>query len=153
MSKSNDLEKGKRFLHEGLSAKALPCLRKAYEEDPTSPERQSYYGLVNALELGQINQAIDLCLQAIRKDAGNADLHFNLAYVYLKAGRKADGIRALEEGIQINPKHDAIAPLQKILGVRRTPVLRHLSRRNALNKYLGLLSHRVNLLQRRASGR
>jgi len=153
MTRTSDFEKGKTLLHEGRSAKALPYLRKAYEEDSSNPERKSYYGLVNALELGQINQAIELCLEAVRRDAGNADLRFNLAYVFLKAGRKAEGVRALEEGIQLNPEHRAIAVLRQKLGVRRAPVIRHLSRGNALNKYLGLLAHRVTQLQRRLPSR
>lgn len=149
MTQLSELERGIMLLQEGNSAKALPLLRKAYDENPLDPERKSYYGVVNALELGQVSQAIELCKQAVQGNPGSADLRFNLAQVYIKAGRKHDSVLALEEGIRLNPEHRAVDMLRHRLGIRRPPVIRHLSRKNVLNKYLGLLVHRVSQLQRR----
>lgn len=140
MTVGADFECGKALLNDGRSFEALPFIERAYAEEPLNPEYQSYYGLVMALERGQVRLSIDLCREAVDRARERPELYLNLARVHLKAGRKADAFDALQDGLRCDPQNEGLKALAAGFGTRRPPFFRNLPRGHVLNKYLGRLA-------------
>ena len=81
-------------------------------------------------------------LRLLREPAP-ADLHLRLARAYLSVHYRAQAVQALRAGAQVEPDHPGIHDTFVTLGIRRRPVLPFLRRGNPVNKYLGLLRHRL----------
>lgn len=69
---------------------------------------------IQRFERGEFSAAIDLFLDAIRADAGNPPMHFNLALALAKLGESEAALAAIKDGLDINP-HDKQA--LKLLGM------------------------------------
>jgi tetratricopeptide (TPR) repeat protein len=143
-SKAEGLYKqGREALIEGRRLEALACFEKANQVDPGHTECLSYLGLLIAYERGKVSYALELCENAVRKDPKSVECHLNLGKVYLRAGLKIKAIEAFRKGLKIdNTNPEIIAELQAI-GTRKKPVIPWLSRGNFLNKYLGIILHRL----------
>ena len=103
-----------------------------------SPNHLSLYALALAQHTGNIQTAVALCQEAIKKEPKNSEHFLRLGTIYLVAGRKKEAVRVLHLGLRLG-KNPGIRRLLQTLGQREKPVLPFLSRGNALNKYLGKL--------------
>ncbi len=137
------LEKGIQFLRESNSLGALACFEKAYSREKT-PIIQSYLGYCIAAQRGQIAEALKLCQAAIEADAATPEHYLNLGRVYLRAKRKDEAIAALRKGLSAGDNSE-IRLLLENLGTRKRPLFPFLPRRHFLNKYAGLILHRLRL--------
>lgn len=141
---ANELfEKGLAFLREDNPLAALTCFEKAYSLKKT-PELQSYLGFCIAAERGKITEAIMLCNDALSHEPDNPVHYLNLGRVYLKANKKTDAIETLRKGLSFG-ENEEIHQLLENIGMRKNPVVPFISRNNFLNKYLGLLLHKLKL--------
>jgi tetratricopeptide (TPR) repeat protein len=112
--------RGKLELNRGDAAAALPHLKKAVELEPSAEE--ALYGLVQAYgALGQAEEAkaveerwrrTDADLKRVRAlgpaiaaSPNNPDLRCEIGELFLRNGRKADGVRWLESALAKDPKH------------------------------------------------
>ncbi len=136
-------EKGVVLLKENNFLGALSCIEKAYSIRKR-PEAGSYLGFCIAYERGQITEAIALCRSAIAEQPGNPVHYLNLARVYLKAKRKDDALDVLRKGISFGDNKEILSLLENV-GVRKETLFPFLRRSNFLNKYAGLLLHRLKL--------
>jgi tetratricopeptide (TPR) repeat protein len=136
-SAEEHFKRGEAELAQDAPMLALAHFSAANRLDPTSPRMRSYYGLCLALAERRFDKALHLCRSAAREEFFNPLLYHNLALVHLSFGFKAEGIRYLRRGLMIDPGNDLIAATLQDLGVRRRPPLRFLSRRHALNRWLG----------------
>lgn len=136
-SAEEHFQRGEAALAEGVPMEALAHFRAAHRLDPRSPRIRSYYGLCLALAERRFDKALELCRSAAKEEFFNPLLYHNLAWVHLSFGFKAEGIRYLRRGLMIDPGNQLIAASLQDLGVRRRPPLRFLSRRHALNRWLG----------------
>jgi len=140
LSKEDLFSRGVDLLRENKSLGALACFEKAYQEIK-APEVQSYLAFCIAIERGQTSEAINMCSDSISRDPDNPVHYLNLGRIYLKAGMKEKALSALRNGLSVG--HDEeILSLLDIIGKRRKPVFPFLSRRNFINKYLGIILHR-----------
>ncbi len=130
--------------------RALEHFRAANRLDPTSPRYRSYFGLCLGLAERRFDRALDLCRSAAKEEFFNPALYHNLARVHLAFGFKAEGIRYLRRGLMIDPENAPIAADLQVLGIRRSPLLRFLSRRHALNRWLGALRRHLLPIRRGA---
>ena len=142
-STEEHFRRGAEALTKQRPAEALEHFRTATRLDPTSPRYRSYYGLCLALAERRFDEALELCRSSAREEFYNPALYHNLARVHLAFGFRAEGIRYLRRGMMIDPGNEAIAAELARLGIRRAPLLRFLSRRHRVNRWLGILRGRI----------
>jgi len=72
-----------------------------------------------------------------------ARLYLNLAEVYTSAGRREEALITLDRALASLGPQARIQQARQKLGRRRSPALPFLDRQNFLNRYLGVLRHRL----------
>ena len=110
-----------------------------------SPDHLSLYALALTQYTGNVQAAVPLCQEAIRKEPKNPTHFLRLGTIYLVAGRKKEAVRIFHLGLRVG-RHPGITRMLQALGHREKPVFPFLSRTNPLNKYLGKI--RMNLFKR-----
>jgi len=99
------------------------------------------YGIVRFE--GKRREGIRLCQHAVKLEFYRGEHYFNLARTYLEADNRAAAVRAVAEGMAVEPENQRLRWLADELGFRRPPVIPFLSRANPLNVLLGRLRHRL----------
>jgi len=133
--------KGVNAIKDGNTLLALSIFEKLVSSEPT-PVINSYYAYCIAKERGLIRNAITLCKEALEKDPENPTIYLNLGRIYILSKDMPEAIKTLREGFSKGKDEFIIVELNK-LGTRRKPILPFLSRKNPLNKYLGLIASRL----------
>jgi hypothetical protein len=80
---------------------------------------------------------------ALSMKRNEAQLYLNLAEVYTSAGRREEALIILDRGLASMGPQVCIQQARLKLGRRRSPALPFLNRQNFLNRYLGVLRHRL----------
>jgi tetratricopeptide (TPR) repeat protein len=101
----------------------------------------SYLGYGIALRQQRVQEGLKLCQHAVRLEFYQAENYLNLARTQLLAGRRRAAVRAVGEGLRIEPDNPQLLELQRELGVRKQPMLPFLARDNPFNSLLGRLRH------------
>jgi Flp pilus assembly protein TadD len=122
---------------------ALSHLEKALKLNDC-PGWYSFLGYCIARERGQHGKGESLCRQSLQADPDNPDHNLNLARIFMASGNKTAALECLREGKAKGGGAELEALLNRI-GRRRPPLFPALSRRNPLNRYLGLLLSRLGL--------
>jgi len=138
-----EFKQGLTLLRDEYAIKALPHMRRALELDKNNPYYMSYLGVVLARSEERFGEAERLCDSAVRLKRNQAQLYLNLAEVYSAAGRRDEAIETLQAGLKYARRDVRLTIAINRLVHRRKPVLSFLSRRNLLNRQLGLLRHRA----------
>ncbi len=138
-----EFAKGVKALWQGDSLTALVCFEKAAGLAPR-PVYSSYFGYCIAKERGQVQKGMQLCSEAIEREPEYAAHYLNLGRIYLVAGNKPEAINVFRKGLAYGPNEEIIGLLDSI-GTRNPLIFRSLSRKNPLNKYLGLLLRKIGL--------
>lgn len=110
-------------------------------------DNPQWYGMLGyciAQERGQVARGLELCRSALEQFPDDPQQYYYQARLLLMTGQKSEAVRLLQEGA-IRSKSPAIARELQKLGIRKPPLLPHLSRSNPLNKYLGILLTRIGL--------
>jgi len=136
-------ESGVQYLRNGYYGKALDKLKDAVELDKKNPLFVSYLGLLVGLAQKKHEEAAQLCHTALQMNRHLVEGYLNLSQVYLKAGKKADAVEALEVGLQYTKRDVRLVRELRKLGIRRPPVIPFLERKHFMNRHLGHLRHRV----------
>ncbi len=147
------LDEVKCQLKEGKQTDALRTLREALSEHPFNPFLLSYYGCLEAIVERNYGQGMETCRDAIA--ILNEDVPFGQAAFYpvfylnlgracLAAGNKRDAADAFRKGLDADLQDADLIWEVKRLGSRRKPVIPFLKRSNPLNKYIGILLHRLD---------
>ena len=97
----------------------------------------SFYGLVLGLTRNEVREALHFCREAVSLESYNPDLRCNLGRVLMRAGRRKEAHQSFQRGLNLQADHPGLVRAVRRLGVRQRPVLPFLSRRNALNVFLG----------------
>lgn len=97
----------------------------------------SYYGLSVALSQGATREAVQACEVAARREFFNADLFLNLGKVYMMAGRRSQGLAALERGLKLDPRHKGLRSYLRRMDRRRGRAFSWLRRGHPVNYWLG----------------
>jgi tetratricopeptide (TPR) repeat protein len=138
-------QRGEELLAVGDKQSALECFRQAYRIDPSLARYCSAYGLGIALVDRRFKYAKGLCEQAVKTSPDDPKLRHNLARVYLCFGFRAEGIRVIGQGLELDPDYMPLFKELRKLGFRRPPVLPLLARSNLINRMLGMLRTRLGL--------
>lgn len=108
----------------------------------------AYLGQAIARCEGRKREGLELCRHAAAKEPFRPENHLNLAEVLLMVGNRRAAIRALHEGLSLDPEHRGLCELRKRLGVRRRPPIPFLPRSNPLNVWLGKMRHEAEIAAR-----
>lgn len=137
------ITQGIKAANTGKTAEALEYLEPAVKLRST-PTAWSYLAYCLARERGQVEHAIKICEEAIRKDPRASAHYLNLGRVLLLAERRSEAIQTLRQGLLYESNPRIKTELHR-LGLRKPPVLGFLKRENPLNKYLGIMLVKMRL--------
>jgi len=149
---SDYLEDVKDLLKSKNKRGALRLLTEALEKYPDDPFLLSYYGCLEAIANKNYTFGIDTCLVAIENlkkkvPFGEEFLYpifyLNLGRAYLTAGKKKEALDAFRMGLAMDVKNKELLWEVKKLGVRKTLPVPFLKRSNPLNKYIGMILHKL----------
>lgn len=146
------LEEIKQHLRKGSGKSALASVRRALEDFPSDLFLLSYKGYLTAMVERKPDEGVKICREAIDKLESSVPFgidflyplfYLNLGKAYLEANKKRDAVTAFEKGLVNDPEnHDLLWELRK-LGVRRQAPLPFLERSNPINKYIGMILHKL----------
>ena len=136
---------GLEALAQGNTLSALSSFEKAISIENT-PIISSCYAFCIAKARGQVNKAISLCEEAIRKEPNNSQHYFNLGRIYLIDHNKEGAIKIFRKGLNYESNQQIVDELNK-LGPRKPPVIPFLKRSNPVNKHLGIMLRGKNELR------
>jgi tetratricopeptide (TPR) repeat protein len=146
------LDEIKTLLQRKSHTKALKLLDAALEQYPNEPFILSYYGCLEAILNKSYIYGIETCLKALKivKDRipfGHEFfypvLYLNLGRTYLAAGNRKKAIEAYQKGLVFDNENKDLLQEIKKLGIRRNPAVRFLPRSHPINKYIGMILHRL----------
>jgi hypothetical protein len=101
----------------------------------------SYLGYGIAHRDRRIREGLKLCKHAIKVGFYEPENHVNLARTSILANDRSGAVRAVRDGLRIDPQNQELRQMRKDLGVRTSPVIPFLDRANPLNIFLGQLRH------------
>lgn len=103
----------------------------------------SYLGYGIALREKRVREGLELCRHSVKVEFYQADNYHNLARTCLLARQRSGAVRAVLDGLKIDPHHPGLLALRKELGIRGRPILPFLDRGNVLNQVLGRIRHAI----------
>ena len=101
----------------------------------------SYLGYGIALREQRVREGLKLCRHSIKVEFYQADNYLNLARTCLLARDRSGAVRAVRDGLKIDPHHEGLLAVRADLGVRGQPVLPFLGRSHVINRFLGRVRH------------
>ncbi len=149
LSAENNFKKGLVALVDNDPDRAVDFFRQALDIERQREVRRpewrylSYYGLSLAQSGDPGPRAIEACEIAAAREAVRADLYLNLGRVALMAGSVDRARKALQKGLEIDPRNLAlIEELSRVCRRSRSPVP-GLHRDHRINRVLGTLRAHV----------
>ena len=101
----------------------------------------SYLGYGIASVDRRIREGLKLCRHGVKVGFHDVENHLNLARTSLLANDRSGAVRAVRDGLRIDPQNAELRKLRQDMGIRSAPVLPFLDRNNPLNIWLGRLRH------------
>lgn len=101
----------------------------------------SYLGYGIALRQQRLVEGVKLCQHAVKLEFYQAENYLNLARAQLLADHRRAAVRAVVDGLRIEPDNRQLLEMYHELGIRKRPVLPFLSRSNPFNSLLGRVRH------------
>lgn len=157
--KINHVEEIDVLIKRGRLQDAIEVAMNAMAGSPDEPYLMSYYGYLLAATGKDTVEGIRICKEAIR--VINRTVHFGVEFLYpvyylnlgralLFAGMKKEAVYSFRRGLTADTANEEIIAELLRLGIRKKPVIPFISRKNPINKYLGIILSRLKL---RESGR
>ncbi len=146
------LNRAKRLLQKKYQVQALSILKEGLEVHPENAFLLSYYGALAAIVSKDFRGGVRAAERALKLLAAtvpmDAEVHYptfylNIARAYLASGDRSKAILAIKKGLRYNSLHPDLLETMDSLGVRRKPPIPALKRTHPLNKYIGLLLHKL----------
>jgi len=149
---SDYLDEVKILLQKKNNRRALDLLNSALLEYPDEPFLLSYYGCLEAVINKNLSYGIDTCKRAldmlndrspVSKEVFYPTFYLNLGRAYIAAGKKQEAIEAFEKGLSYDEENKDLLWEARKLGMRRHPAIPYLKRTNPINKYIGMILHKL----------
>ena len=93
---------------------------------------------------GDPQAALQLAEESLASQPTNTHCLLNLAKIEIFLGDKEMGLATLRKGVQFGGGQEFLAELARV-GVRVPPPIKSLPRNHLLNKYLGIMLHRIGV--------
>jgi predicted Zn-dependent protease len=151
-SKARLAEEMKMHLGKDRRKAALDIANEALQHFPEDPFFLSHFGYLTAVVEKKKKEGCIICENAIKgmakttsedKDFFYPILYLNLGKAYLACNQRKAALEAFREGLKYDSKHRELQSNVAKLGLRKDPVIPFLDRSNPINKYLGILRHKV----------
>lgn len=152
-SPSDYLEAAKIFLMRKNQKSALAVLSDAVDEYPDDPFLLTYYGCLEAIVNKNYKTGIEICNRAITilkkripfgEEFFYPVFYLNLGRAYLAAGKKKNAIDAFTKGIKLDSENKDLREELQRLGIRKKSAVPFLKRSNPINRYIGMLLHKIS---------
>jgi len=149
---SNFLNEVKNLIQKKNKKSALELLTKALKRYPDEPFLLSYYGCLEAVINKNYSYGIDVCLRSIEiieeklpigKEFFYPAFYLNLGRAYLASGDKKNAVEAFRKGLSFDMENPDLIWEIKKLGGRRKTLVPYLKRSHPINKYIGMLLHKM----------
>jgi tetratricopeptide (TPR) repeat protein len=149
---SHYLNEVKSLLQKKNNKSALELLTYALKQYPDEPVLLSYYGCLEAVINKNYPHAIETCRRAIDclekklpfgREFFSSVFYLNLGRAYLASGNKTEAVEAFQKGLSFEKDNKDILWELKKIGMRRKPLVPYLKRDNPINKYIGMLLHKL----------
>jgi hypothetical protein len=101
----------------------------------------SYLGYGIALRDRRVREGLKLCRHSIEVEFYQAENYLNLARTSILARDRKGAVKAVRGGLKIDRQNPHLLALYKELGIRSSPVLSFLDRKNPVNQLLGRIRH------------
>jgi Flp pilus assembly protein TadD len=138
-----EFERARRAIAMDNTVAGLACLEKALSLKDDKGW-YSYLGYCVAKERGQVSRGSDLCMISLEHDPNNPEHYLNLGKILLLSGKRSEALHVLRDGVARGENAELMALLNQF-GKRKSPLIPFLPRSNPLNRFLGLLFHRLGL--------
>lgn len=142
-----DVQELRRKGREAMQRKLYFLARRCFEQARSleeSPDLASDLGFCLAKSGGDLQSALQLAERALESEPQNPRFLLNLGRVQIGAGAKEKGLTTLRKGMQFGGGEELAAELAKC-GTRKPPPIPSLPRSHPLNRYLGLMLHRLGI--------
>ena len=138
LCRAGDWQRGLYYLERAASrpTRGVPLPARYY----------SYLGCAQARVENRVKEGLTYCEHAARDEFWDPEIWVNLSRTRLLADNRRGAVRAVNEGLAIDPTMKSLLFLCRELGVRQPPVISFLSRANPLNYLLGVARHRLSHL-------
>ena len=120
----------------------LHAIRNAGKKTFHTNEYMAFYGLC-LIRLGNRDEGFNKCIVAAEAELNNPAVFMLLAKAAIIMRRRKMAIKAVSQGLVIEPGHRELKQLRQSMGIRHQPVIRFLSRDNVLNIVFGKLRYRI----------
>jgi len=120
----------------------LHAIRETPKNDYRANEYTAFYGL-SLMRLGNRDEGFNKCLVAAGSELKNPEVFLCLARASLMLNRRKVAIKAVSQGLTIDPTHVKLKFLRNNMGVRREPIFGFLSRENFINVILGKITYKI----------
>lgn len=124
-----------------LAAEGKPGQDEPQEELPGLFYAFLGYGIARYQRQGE--QGLKLCRRAVELELYQPESYYFLARTHLLLQDRRAAFDDVERGLEVDSTHAGLIALRVELGERRAPILGFLPRRHVLNRWLGLLRHRL----------
>lgn len=136
-------QKGLEAVHRQLYFLGKRCFEQALSLEE-SAANSSDLAFCMAKTGGDLKVALQLAEEAVAMEPENARFYLNLGRIQILAGQGDLGMTTLRKGIQLGGGAEFHAELAKS-DVRTPPPIQTLPRQNPLNRYLGIIMHKLGL--------
>jgi len=94
---------------------AIDSLEKAFEMEPENTNAMNSLGFILAEEEIDLERAVKLCREAVKRKPGNAAYHDSLGWVYFKRGKIQDARLHLRKALDLAPGNREIVEHMRIV--------------------------------------
>ncbi|GAW66889.1 dihydrofolate reductase [Geoanaerobacter pelophilus] len=135
--------KGLEALNRQLFFLARRCFEQAQalEENPETASDLAFSLIKSG---GEARQAREMAEKALWQEPKNIRIILNTGRVLILSGDKSKGLDTLRKGVKAGGGPEFLAELARC-GTRKLQPIKSLPRSHPLNRYLGLMLHRMNL--------
>jgi tetratricopeptide (TPR) repeat protein len=142
----------RKLLKEKKYRAAMDIVDDALQHDGNDPFLLSFSGYLEARLFRRYKEGIDTCKRAIGLLGPKVPfgqefflplLYLNLGKAYVEAGKRRGAVAAFKKGLSMDPENKDLLWETKKLGMRKPPIVPFLDRSNPLNKYLGIVRHKL----------
>ncbi len=120
----------------------LHAIRGTAKNNFHSNEYMAFYGLC-LMRLGNRDEGFNKCVVAAEVELNNPEVFLHLAAAAIIKQRRRMALKAISQGLAIEPGHMKLKALRKKMGIRRKPFFGFLSRDNFINVFSGKLRYKL----------
>ena len=139
------------LLKRNMLNEATAAFQRALKMRPKEARYLSYYGLCLAAAGNRPKEGLRMCEKAADEVFYRPELFLNLGKACLLTGSHEKAQDAFRKGLSLDRGNREIVDQLENLGIRKPPIFPFLGRKNTLNKWVGLVRHKL-APPRRAAG-